>query len=114
MLFLVQFLIIIGIILIKVYNMMSVGQFYDIKLGFILFIGFFLAWLVGMIITLVYPQELLFLQLWKLENYLIVLNVVFLMFEIIIAIKDNTTKPIESYKSIENSQKQLKRFTRQT
>jgi len=83
MLFAIQFLIAIGIIIYKFYNVMSFGEEYDIKVSFVFFISFMLCWLVGLMVTLFNPEELILSQILKIENILFWLNTIFFIMEFI-------------------------------
>ena len=96
MFFLLQFIVIIVIILVKLYNVMSLGETYDIRISILLFIGYFIAYGVAFVVFLLDPEELLYLQLFRLESWLIVLNVVFLMAELFFNFKRQGLTPIKA------------------
>lgn len=77
MLFVMQFIIVIGIILFELYNLMRVSRAYSLMTDFMLFIGFFLAFVVGLLITMLNTTEYLFHLLFRLEVLFLLLNVLF-------------------------------------
>lgn len=90
-LFLIQLLIFLAITLYKVYNIMSNFEKYDIKQGFILFMLLFLCFGVGMIVNISMVNyavdeaatiNLTFSQLFTLESWLILFNVLFMIIEL--------------------------------
>lgn len=73
--FILQFLISIGIFLLMVYNVLHKCEKYDLRKGWLFLIGWFLAWGVGIITTMhlytsLFTQTTFYIQLFKLETYL--------------------------------------------
>ena len=73
LLFIIQFLTVMGILLYKTYQLMNSENYikggvkpvtnkygYDIKMAFILFIAYFIAWGVGMYIFMLRPEKLIY------------------------------------------------------
>lgn len=87
MFFLLQFLVVFGIILCKTYNIMKQGEFYDISMAWILFMLFFIAWGVGFVITLLGYTETLYSQLFKFESFFVLLNIGFMIAEHLFQLK---------------------------
>lgn len=83
-LFLLQFLAVIGILGVKLFNVFRKGEFVSLQLSILLFAGFFVAWLVGFVVMLLYSGvgSLLYSVLMRLETWLIGLNVLFFVFEL--------------------------------
>lgn len=95
-----QFILYIGITLAKVYNLMSYfesnkkvrdiskenekGSFFDLKIGFILFMLLLIAWGVGFVVFLLDPEEFLYLMLFRFETWFLLLNVCVFLAEIIL------------------------------
>lgn len=100
-LFFMQFFIIIGILLYKMYNVMNLGQTYSMKAVWILFIGFFLAYALGMVILLLNPEKLIYVALFKLSTWFIVLNVGFLIIEIFYYFSSRTMQRVQPYNARE-------------
>ncbi len=99
LMFIIQFIVLISIIMIKFYNVMSSGLWYDIKIAFVLWAVFLISWGVGGIILMINPTELIFLQLYKLGSWMILLNFVFLAIEIFFHIRDRALVTITAYNS---------------
>lgn len=83
-LFILQLLIVFGIFGLKLYNIMRMGALYDIYVGVVLFIGFFLAYFLGLVVVLTNPEEILYFTIWKFQTYLVLLNFLFLAIELFI------------------------------
>ena len=81
-LFFVQFLAIIFILGFKLLNLFSLGKIYDLRLSFLLFIGFFISYFVGLMVLLTRSSILLYSALFKLETGFILFNVIFLLGEL--------------------------------
>ena len=97
--FIIQFLVVISITLLKVWNLMSYKTdkklnekdsnddytlFYDIRVAFILFIAFFITWGSGLMILILDHNNLLISTLFKFETLFVLLNVMFFIIELII------------------------------
>jgi hypothetical protein len=85
--FMISFIICIVILLLKIYNLLSVGEWYDIKMGFMLFIVYLLAWLVGLVCVLMDLNVQLLITLFKLQTWLMLVNVVALLVELFLLAK---------------------------
>ena len=98
-LFLIQFFVIIVLILIKTNNLLHLGETYDLKMAILLFVGFILAWGVSFVVSMLSYQTIIYSVLFKLETWLLLLNLGFLLAELIMYFVSHTAKPIDSYKS---------------
>lgn len=87
LLFLVSLFGMIGLILIKVFNVMrkfmSGRELYDIKGSFILFILYFFLYIIGFVVMMLNPEILIYNFLFRLCTWLITLNVLFFFVELI-------------------------------
>mgnify|MGYP001558605140 CR=1 FL=1 len=99
--FIIQLLVCVGIILAKVYNFMTFGKWYDMRISFILFIGYLFSYLLGLFVFFLDAEELLYLQIFRLESFLLALNVLFLFIEIIFYLKDTIKSPYKAYNATE-------------
>lgn len=105
--FLLQFVCVLGIFLYKLYNVISFnkgkdGLVYDMRISIILFISFWFCWLVGLVVLLLDPSELLYSTLFRLETWLILPNVLFLFIEIFYYLRDESKQPIKPNMSLNN------------
>ena len=104
--FILQFFGIIAIIGYRLWFVMSLGQTYDIRMTWLLFAGFFLPYIVGFIIFMTNPEILIYRMLFLLETWLVPLNVLFLLIELIFHLGVNgKQKSIKPYRSIDYQQK---------
>jgi len=87
MFFVLQFLVVLTIFMVKFYNILRVGELYDIKIAFLLIVGFLLAYGSGFMVMLVNNTELLFRVLFGIETSLVVLTLLFFSLEVIFDIK---------------------------
>jgi len=99
--FLLQFLVIMGLLLAKLYNVMSKGEKFDLKISFIMFIAYFLFYLVGLIVFLANPEEIIYISLFTLESWLIILNVLFFIIELFLNSANIAITPVKSYNAKE-------------
>ena len=97
--FIIAFLVMISIIFIKFYNALSAGTFYDIRAAFMLFAGYLIAWVTSFIVFAANPEITIYNMLFKLGSWLMGLNVLFLIIEIILSMRDTAQKPIAAYNS---------------
>lgn len=84
LLFLMQFMLVIGLALLKLYNLMKVGAIYTAQVSWVLFISGLLAYGVGFITALVGYVEPLFSTLLQLETWFMLLFVVFHISEVLL------------------------------
>jgi len=87
--FLMQFLIAVGLLLLKFYNLMRPADNYTIEKAIITFIGYFLAYGVGFVVLLANAgEEVLYSLLFRLETWFIGLIVLFFIIEVIYLLKE--------------------------
>lgn len=95
--FILQFLIIIGLLLLKLYNLMHKGEVYGPPMMFITFILFFLMYGIGFVVTMIYNATPVFFLLFKLETWLVLLFVSFFIGEIFFMIGGIAKTPRSRY-----------------
>jgi len=81
-LFLIQFIGIIGISFFKVYNLLSLGKIYNLKASFVLFALFFIMYVIGLCITLTDYTYAIYSILFLFECWLIPVQIFFLLGEL--------------------------------
>lgn len=87
--FMLQFLICIGIILLETYNLMNMTKVYDMKITFILFMSYFLFWGIGFSIFILDAGEtLIYMAMIQVESWLLLLHGVYLLFSVIFFLKE--------------------------
>ena len=82
--FLIHFLAVISITGLKTYNITKKGEFYDMTWSWLLFGGFFIAWFIGLITILTNPEMIFYVTFFKFSTALMLLNVVFLVIELLL------------------------------
>lgn len=97
--FVLQFLAVIGIFLVKLYNILTNGELYDARAVWLLFIGWCLAYCMGLVVFLLNPTEKLFLVFFQLETWLLVFNIVFLLAELFLIMKSKATVIVQPHNS---------------
>jgi hypothetical protein len=97
MMFFVQLALVVGITLLKLYNIMTIGKYYDLKMGFITYILFIIGWFTGLIVFMLNPETHLYRVLFMLESLFLILNTLFLFIEILIGLKNTLDQPIGLY-----------------
>lgn len=109
-LFIIQLLVVVGIFLYKLYNIFNAGQIYPISISWLLFIGFFIAYFVGFVVTMTEPNilsgdtpTLVYSSVMNLETVLIVPNVIFLIIEYLFFLSVFGKRPVKAYKSKETN-----------
>lgn len=98
-LFIVQLLVFVGLLLVKFYNVISVGRAYDLRWSFVLFVGSLLAYGVGFVVLLLDFEESLYLELFKLETWSLGVVFLFLFVELVYWWLAGLPKEIKPYKS---------------
>ncbi len=102
MLFIIQFLILIGIFLYQMFNLMHKDQLYDIRLSFILIISITIAWGLGLFVVLLETSKATYAVVFQLESMFFILSWLFFFFDIIFSLKSATeTEIIKPFKSLE-------------
>jgi hypothetical protein len=97
--FIIAFLVMMGIIFAKFYNALSVGSVYDIKIAFMLFSGYIVAWVTSFVVFAANPEIVIYNMLFRLSSWFLVLNVLFLIIEIILFLRDTAQRPIKAFNS---------------
>lgn len=119
----VQFFLFLGIFLIKIYNVMSVGRFYESarqrkndseveqdegmikdphigpKISFILFAATILLWGVALLVFLADPEEQLFYTLFMLQSWMLPVHVLMLFSELMIYFSIRIKSHIQAFKT---------------
>lgn len=96
LLFIITILLGLGITLLKLYNLFTACKLYEMKISILLFIGFVMSWFLNFSIFMANP-EVIYSILFKFLNMFFILNVLFLIVEIIINMGFANKKQIESY-----------------
>ena len=99
MIFLVQFLAVIGIFLLKLYNVMNFGKFYGGQILFLGLIGYIMAWGVGLFTMIINYTQSLYRVLFVFESVTMPLVIGLTLAEILFMIKDNAKNAVEAYNS---------------
>lgn len=81
-LFLMQFLIVMGITAAKIYNLFKIGTLYSLRMSFILMATFFTFYFIGLVITLTDYSYSSYSILFLLESYVIPAQILFLIAEL--------------------------------
>jgi len=103
-LFIVFFLVGIGILLLKIYNavrLSTVGPVYEFPGALLSFIGYCLCWVFALVIVLHEPSETVYVTLWQFLSWCMVLNVLLFIIEVFLVMKGAATGPIKPFMSQE-------------
>jgi hypothetical protein len=88
----------LGVIGLKLYNLMSGGKTYDLRMSFLLFAVCVMAFGFGIVIALLEPEELLYTVIFKIETWMLTLNVMTLIIEILMNISNKVGDTVTTYK----------------
>lgn len=102
-LYIVQFIVLIGITLAKLYNIFTNCKWYDLKLTWVLFIGFVLAWFTGFSIFMLEPERAIYMVLFNMARVLFLLNFLFLLVEVLINLGLIANKEMKPYEARGNN-----------
>jgi len=98
--FLIQFLAIIVILGYKLFNVLSGGQYVDLRYAIMAFVGFFVFWGIGFFTLLTNPvMDAFYSVMFKFETYFIALNALFFFIEIVFYLRDRTTQEVRAHMS---------------
>jgi hypothetical protein len=81
LIFMTQFLIVIGILLFKTWNVFNLGKTYSVSVAWLLFASFFLFYGIGFFTMLTNFNNATFRVLFNLESWLVLLNVLYIIIE---------------------------------
>lgn len=98
--FLLAFLIALGVLGLKFYSILRLatdGPLYKFPGAILSFVGYFVAWIVCLVVLLQEPSELLFTQLLQLLSWLVIVNFMLFAVELFLLIQDSATQPIKAY-----------------
>jgi len=102
--FLLSFLVIVGIIFAKFYNLLSKTEWYDIRMTWLLFGAFLFFYGVGMFSFLSDPENILFSVLFTLESLFVTLVFILTVVEQFMYLgKKATGDSRKAYNSLEES-----------
>lgn len=102
MLFILQLIAVLGISFYKLYNIMHKATKYDITISILLFIGFFIAWGFGLINIMFNYGSVIYIQIFLLETWFILLNVIFFFIEVVFFVLRQLPSRYVNYKANEN------------
>lgn len=89
-LFLMQFIIVILILLFKLYNVMNLGSIYGIAGIILTTVGYLIAYIIGLVVLMLSPENILYGTLLNLETWAILLILGFVVMEILTLFKTVT------------------------
>lgn len=106
--FLLSFILIIAITLVKLYYLMGLKilksketQFYDIKIALLSFVIFLISYLMVFIAVLNYPTIAIYSVVLALCSFLLILNGLFMLVEALLFMAGRTNSFMDFYKSNE-------------
>ena len=106
MVFVIQFIFLVGIFLYQMWQLMHQGKIYEIRISFIIIILVTVAWFMGMQVVLLETSKAIYAILFQLESLFFVLAWLFFFFDIIFSLQakaqDIIRKPFNS-KEIQKS-----------
>lgn len=109
--FIIQLFLIIGVTLLKIFNLLNGGKFFIKKDNDKLFtlsvmiIGFLIvlfSWLFGLFIVTLELETTLYATIFNLENYLLRVNIFILIVELFLLVRISTPQDQQAYRSIDN------------
>lgn len=98
-LFILQILFFLGIFLVTLYNIFTVGKFYDMRMMFILFVGIGFAYLIGMFVVMTFYETEIFGQIFGMESWLFRLYGIFLVIQLFMYWQSEAVRPKSARKA---------------
>jgi len=99
--FIIQFIIVIGLLLYKLYNVINKCEVYGITQSIIIFVLFWIAWGAGFV-TLMLNPKLIYSVLFQLETWFIIPLILFVLIELFFMWHSHTTTPVKPYNAKDN------------
>jgi len=96
--FIMQFAILLILLLLKLYNIMNMGEIYSYKISVLTFIIALMMWLIGFLIFMLHPEILIYNVMFNFHTWLLPFHVLFFIIELILMFK-NIGQPIQAYRS---------------
>jgi hypothetical protein len=90
--FLLAFFGMIAIIFLKLYNVFSLGKFYNIKIAVLSFAGYFIFWLLSFVVFVTNPEITLYNILYNFGTFFILFNLGLFIAEIIMNMAESVDK----------------------
>lgn len=97
--FLIQFIVFIGVFLVKIWNVMRIGDFYSFELVWILLIGAGFTFAIGWIVVMGQPEVLIYQVLFRLQSWIWAPMFMLVIAELMFFLKGRANKTIEAYSS---------------
>jgi len=101
-LFIVQFFGLVSIFFAQAYNLMKVGEFYNLKVAFLLLFGSILTFGMGRSIAIIEHTETLIVQVFKLEAFIFILCFVLFLVDLVMELGLFGSQQIERFNSKKN------------
>lgn len=92
---LLSFLVSLGISLYKLYNLMHKCDKYDLRVGFLLFVGFLFSFLVSFAVMVLNPAELIYSVLFSVSVLFVAFQMILLFAEIVFHMVRNVVQPYQ-------------------
>lgn len=105
MLFIVSLMGIIVILLLKLYNVLTVGTYYTYKGMILTFVTAIILWVINFIIFILNPENKTYMILNKVNNFSMTLCTVFLIAEVLLLFGSFAPQAREGYRSIQAANK---------
>lgn len=86
--FIMQFIVLVALFFVKLYNVLKLGEFYDWKIMFLTLVGLILTFGVGMLTSIIYFDNLLIMQMFNFEVLIFIAGFMLFITELIILFKD--------------------------
>jgi hypothetical protein len=91
MLFLLQFIALVALVGMKLYNLMNMGRIYEVSIVWLMFIGGIFMYGLGMMISILGYEELIYIQIFGYERMLLLLLAIFHMIEVLLIMSNVPT-----------------------
>lgn len=98
-LFIVQLIAAIALFILKLHNVMSRGETYDIKITWLGMILFFMLWLIALVVFLLQPERLIYSVLFQIDTFLLLIMVMFTIIELLFTVGAIGQEGIKPYMS---------------
>ena len=98
-LFIIQLIVVIGLVFSKLHNVMNRGETYDMKMAWLILILFLFAWVIGLVIFLLQPERLIYSVLFKIDTFLLSIMVMFTIIELLLNVGAVGEQGIKPYMS---------------
>lgn len=92
----------VGVMGAKIYNLMSLHEYYNHRIAWMLFGGALLAWGIGLLPVLFDPEMLVYLSLYSVSTFALRVTVMVTVLEVLMMMAGSVRAPLQRFNSMDS------------